>query len=71
DAIERAWALLKQKEAVAKVAELRGMYESMRNAMEELERTDRRLFEAAKTGSDQNEVVTFPKRLRVPTETPP
>ncbi|KAI8823581.1 uncharacterized protein EV422DRAFT_521554 [Fimicolochytrium jonesii] len=71
DTIERAWTLEKQKEAVAKVAELRGMYESMREAMEELEKTDTRLFEAAKSGSDREKVVVFPKRLRVPTETPP
>ncbi|KAI8922028.1 mitochondrial ribosomal protein L28-domain-containing protein [Powellomyces hirtus] len=71
DTIERAWALEKQKEAAAKVAELRGMYESMRAAMEELEKTDSRLFEAAKVGADKDEVVVFPRRLRVPTETPP
>ncbi|KAJ3180106.1 hypothetical protein HDU87_002331 [Geranomyces variabilis] len=71
DAIERAWAIEKQKEAAAKMEELRGMYESMRLAMEELERTDSRLFEAAKVGADREKVVVFPRRLRVPTETPP
>ncbi|TPX70695.1 hypothetical protein SpCBS45565_g01586 [Spizellomyces sp. 'palustris'] len=71
DAIERAWAILKEREAVAKVQELRGMYESMRSAMEELERTDRRLFEAAKVATDREVVVVFPRRLRVPTDTPP
>ncbi|KAJ3159542.1 hypothetical protein HDU86_001551 [Geranomyces michiganensis] len=71
DAIERAWAVEKHKEAAAKTKELRGMYESMRLAMEELERTDSRLFEAAKVGADREQVVVFPRRLRVPTETPP
>lgn len=71
DAIERAWALLKQREAVEKIKELRGMYQSMREAMEELEKTDTRLFEAAKVGASKEEVVVFPRRLRVPTETPP
>ncbi|KAJ3164213.1 hypothetical protein HDU88_005525 [Geranomyces variabilis] len=71
DAIERAWAIEKHKEAAAKMQELRGMYESMRLAMEELERTDSRLFEAAKVGADREKVIVFPRRLRVPTETPP
>ncbi|KAI9095214.1 mitochondrial ribosomal protein L28-domain-containing protein [Phlyctochytrium arcticum] len=71
DTIERAWALHKEREAVAKVAEVRAIYESMRAAMEELEKVDKRLFEAAKVGTDPEEVTVFPRRLRVPTETPP
>ncbi|KAJ3023669.1 hypothetical protein HKX48_001893 [Thoreauomyces humboldtii] len=71
DTIERAWAMEKQKEAAAKVAELRDMYESMREAMVQLEKTDVRLFEAAKVGAARKDVTVFPRRLRVPTETPP
>ncbi|KAJ3281554.1 39S ribosomal protein L28, mitochondrial [Borealophlyctis nickersoniae] len=70
DAIERAWALVKQKEAVERVKEVRAKYTAMRLAMEELERTDARLFEAA-ARVDKEEVKVFPRTLRVPTETPP
>ncbi|KAI9330042.1 hypothetical protein DFJ73DRAFT_809821 [Zopfochytrium polystomum] len=46
----------------------------MRAAMEDLERVDRRLFEG--TGAFMSEkagqgVPLFPRRMRVPTETPP
>ncbi|KAJ3041077.1 hypothetical protein HDV00_009977 [Rhizophlyctis rosea] len=70
DLIERAWVVVKKKEAVQRVAELRAKYECMRKAMEELKKTDTRLFEAA-AQVDRETVTVFPRRLRIPTETPP
>ncbi|KAJ3035989.1 hypothetical protein HK097_003967 [Rhizophlyctis rosea] len=71
--IERAWWIVKQKEAVERMKELKGKYECMRRAMEELERSDERLFRGAKIGKEEREgkVTVFPRTLRVPTETPP
>ncbi|KAI9207703.1 mitochondrial ribosomal protein L28-domain-containing protein [Polychytrium aggregatum] len=67
--IERMWAYEKQQEAVRQVEELKQKYVAMRLAMEELEKTDARLFqEATKTSDD---LVMFPKRMKIPTLTPP
>ena len=74
DTLERAWAHAKTKEACATLAELKAKYRSMREAMEELQRTDARLFAEAKASpilKKTEDLVLFPTQLRVPTETPP
>ncbi|KAJ3091791.1 hypothetical protein HK102_013436 [Quaeritorhiza haematococci] len=73
EVIERMWALTKQREAGAQMEELKRKYISMRKAIEELEKTDRRLFEGAvkREEGDPDAVVQFPRKLRVPTYTPP
>lgn len=69
--IERMWALEKSAEARAIVADVTAKFMRMREAMEELERTDARLFAGANNNEDvaQSAPVTFPRKLRVPTET--
>jgi hypothetical protein len=74
DTIERAWAHAKLKEASTTMDELKRKYRMMRLAMEELERTDARLFAEAKNNpilKKTEDLVLFPTQLRVPTETPP
>ncbi|RKO88520.1 hypothetical protein BDK51DRAFT_15032, partial [Blyttiomyces helicus] len=74
DAIERAWVLVKQREAAEVMAVVRRRHEAMRAAMLELEAVGGRLFEAAvapEPGPPEGSVLVFPKRLKVPTETPP
>nr|KAJ3418134.1 39S ribosomal protein L28, mitochondrial [Polyrhizophydium stewartii] len=68
ETIERAWCLLKKQEADEITAGLRRRFLAMRSAMQELEQLDPRLFEGTQ---GRKEVELFPKRLRVPTETPP
>ncbi|KAJ3191065.1 proteasome core particle subunit beta 2 [Irineochytrium annulatum] len=66
---ERAWSLLKVREAKAEEEALLRKYRAMRLAMEELKKTDERLFAGAMEPNDP--LQCFPRRLRVPTETPP
>ncbi|EGF81195.1 hypothetical protein BATDEDRAFT_7300, partial [Batrachochytrium dendrobatidis JAM81] len=68
ETIERAWCLLKQQESVMTMNALKRKYSAMRAAMEELEKTDSRLFNGT---LEKAEVQLFPKRMRVPTDTPP
>jgi large subunit ribosomal protein L40 len=72
--IERVWCLLKMREEEERKATLEAKYRSMRAAMEELERTDKNLFEGTKRQKDafgRPEMILFPRNLRVPTESPP
>ena len=73
--IERMWALEKWKEAELYSNQLKAQYESMRKAMCALRASDPFLFEGAcKKDVDadgRDKIVSFPKRFRVPTETPP
>ncbi|KAI8847308.1 hypothetical protein BC829DRAFT_355412, partial [Chytridium lagenaria] len=76
--IERVWCLTKIKEAREIEAETLRKYRAMRVAMEELKKTDERLYlgtGAVTEGGgvdEQGRIETlFPRRLRVPTETPP
>ncbi|KAJ3289645.1 hypothetical protein HDU79_003881 [Rhizoclosmatium sp. JEL0117] len=71
--IERMWCHLKTKEAVETEERLARKYLRIRLAMEDLEKNHKELFEGTgqvtQSAIDQGE--TFPRRLRVPTETPP
>ncbi|KAJ3025955.1 UNVERIFIED_CONTAM: hypothetical protein HDU68_006427 [Siphonaria sp. JEL0065] len=71
--IERMWCHIKTKEAVATEERLARKYIRMRAAMEELKLNHPDLFkgtgQVTSSAIDQGE--TFPRRLRVPTETPP
>lgn len=73
--IEKAWALHLSLKAQHVRDGLRSKYESMREAMLELENTDQRLFDAAtvKDISESGDPIypQFPGRLRPPTETAP
>ncbi|KAJ1549621.1 hypothetical protein HK405_004266 [Cladochytrium tenue] len=74
EVVERTWALVKEREAQAVRDDLRSKYRCMRAAMEELERTDKRLFVGTGAFAKKartEELVLFPRTLRVPTETPP
>ncbi|KAJ3072139.1 hypothetical protein HDU98_004151 [Podochytrium sp. JEL0797] len=71
--VERMWCHLKAKEAVDTETRLAKKYLRIRMAMEDLEANHKDLFEGTAQVSasaiDQGEI--FPRRLRVPTETPP
>ncbi|KAI8807585.1 hypothetical protein BJ742DRAFT_812144 [Cladochytrium replicatum] len=73
--IERMWALEKLEEARSDMEALKRKYRAMRFAMLELEKLDERLFAGAISGglADDGDTsyVTFPRNLRIPTETPP
>ena len=81
--IERVWSLLKSRESQEQEISLLKKYRSMRAALEELKETDERLFRgtgvmeshaADSENSDDNtlkEPILFPRRLKIPTETPP
>ncbi|KAI8808338.1 hypothetical protein BJ742DRAFT_809431 [Cladochytrium replicatum] len=73
--IERMWALEKLEEARSEMDALKRKYRAMRLAMLELEKVDERLFGGAISGglADEGDTsyVTFPRNLRIPTETPP
>jgi large subunit ribosomal protein L40 len=66
--IHRAWLLFKRAERIARERELERQYNKIRDACEELKRTDERLFRNAVS---KKEVGTFPIELRIPTDTPP
>ncbi|KXS21512.1 hypothetical protein M427DRAFT_91407, partial [Gonapodya prolifera JEL478] len=68
--VERAWTLVQQQRKQLQQDDLRRKYWAMRRAMDELEKTDSRLFQGAMDNADA-EVQTFSTRLRVRTETPP
>ena len=69
DAVERVWCLLKKKEAVDQQLQLNSKFMAMRDAMNELQRIDKRLFDGC--NSTQDSMQLFPTNLRIPTETPP
>ncbi|ORX99518.1 hypothetical protein K493DRAFT_313200 [Basidiobolus meristosporus CBS 931.73] len=66
--IELAWKLLEKKQHLTRQAELEAKYNAMRAANLELERTNERLFRQAQM---KDKHVTFPKKLRTLTDTPP
>jgi large subunit ribosomal protein L40 len=66
--IHRAWLLFKRTERIARERELERQYNKIRDACEELKRTDERLFRNA---IGKKEIATFPIELRIPTDTPP
>ncbi|KAF8245284.1 hypothetical protein K440DRAFT_634806 [Wilcoxina mikolae CBS 423.85] len=66
--IHRAWQLFKNAERVARERELERQYNKIRDACEELAKTDERLYRVA---LGKKEVGTFPIELRIPTDTPP
>lgn len=65
ETIERAWAVKKIKERAFVRGRLIEYYRSTRNAMEELQKTDDRLFQGATENS--NEFFLYNKRMRIPT----
>ncbi|RUS32973.1 mitochondrial ribosomal protein L28-domain-containing protein [Jimgerdemannia flammicorona] len=67
ETIERAWKLVKMLEREARDADLERKFRKMREAMVELERTNPKLFRGAMLG---NRHVTFPRQMKIPTETP-
>ncbi len=67
EVIERMWCLEKQREADRLQTSLKNKYVAMRSALEALEKVDKRLFDEAIRKEEK--VVTFPLKLRVPTET--
>ncbi|TPX41370.1 hypothetical protein SeLEV6574_g06121 [Synchytrium endobioticum] len=82
DTIERAWAVARMDEKTAILHDVRCKYAAMRRAMLALKELDMRLFEGALTHNGRQsrssldpahdeEVLVFPKRLRVPTHAPP
>lgn len=76
DTVERAWAAHSILAAKATVESLKARYTALRRAMEELEKTDSKLFNAAKNESNplrarEEDLVLVPPTLRIPTETPP
>jgi hypothetical protein len=75
DVIEKTWVLYLEEKRREQVLALKKKYQSMRNAMLELEKTDKRLFDGTQVDVESTEEVVsykrFPRRLRIPTETPP
>lgn len=75
DLIEKTWVLYLEEKRRDQVLALKKKYESMNNAMSELEKTDKRLFEGSRVDMESTEEIVkfkrFPRRLRIPTETPP
>ncbi|KAI9344004.1 hypothetical protein BDR26DRAFT_790404, partial [Obelidium mucronatum] len=71
--IERMWCHIKMKEAVETEERLARKYIRMRAAMEDLKQNHFDLFEGTGqvTSSAIDQGETFPRRLRVPTETAP
>ncbi|KAI8609393.1 hypothetical protein BC830DRAFT_1050290, partial [Chytriomyces sp. MP71] len=71
--IERMWAHTKTEEAAKTEARIAAKYRRMRAAMEDLEKNHPSLFEGTgaveKSAIDAGEI--FPRRMKVPTETPP
>ncbi|KAI5788437.1 mitochondrial ribosomal protein L28-domain-containing protein [Geopyxis carbonaria] len=65
--IHRAWNLFRARERKAREEELERVYNKIREACEELGKTDARLYRIALAKKD---VGTFPIELRIPTDTP-
>jgi len=65
--IHRAWQLFMRQQRVSREQELERQYNKIRDACEELAKTDERLYRIAiaKKG-----VQTFPIEMRIPTDTP-
>lgn len=68
ETIERAWKLVKMLERETRDAELERKFRAIREAMLELERTNDKLFRGALV---RNRHITFPRQMKIPTETPP
>lgn len=68
DTIHRAWQLLQLKGREQRQVELEKQYNKMREACNELEKADKRLFQAAMT---KPKTLRYPVEMRVPTDTPP
>ncbi|KAJ3325353.1 hypothetical protein HDV06_004212 [Boothiomyces sp. JEL0866] len=68
DLVERMWAIKKQTEHQEFIDSIKRRYTAMRKANEALEKLDKRLFEGT---LQKNEVESFPRKLRIVTETPP
>ncbi|KAJ3109987.1 39S ribosomal protein L28, mitochondrial [Physocladia obscura] len=73
EVIERMWCRLKTIEAIEIEERLQRKYLRVRLAMEDLEKNHKELFEGTGqvTLSAIDEGAMFPRRLRIPTETPP
>lgn len=70
EVIERAWAISKIKEMVKYRTRLIEYYRSIRRAMEELEKTNKRLFLAASKPSETGEDFLYSRQIRLPTHSP-
>ncbi|KAK6512367.1 hypothetical protein TWF481_001255 [Arthrobotrys musiformis] len=66
--IQQAWLLFKRKQKTERELELERQYNKIHDACEELKRCDERLFRIA---TDKKGVGTFPREMRIPTDTPP
>ncbi|KAK9768625.1 hypothetical protein K7432_000610 [Basidiobolus ranarum] len=66
--IDMAWNLVQKKQHEKRLSELEAKYKSMRAANVELENTNERLFKQAQL---KDKHITFPKKLRTLTDTPP
>ncbi|KAL7270461.1 hypothetical protein RUND412_006832 [Rhizina undulata] len=66
--IHRAWILFRLQERISRERELERQYNKIRDACEELAKTDGRLYRIALS---KKEVGTFPIEMRIPTHTPP
>ncbi|KAF3157699.1 hypothetical protein TWF106_001815 [Orbilia oligospora] len=66
--IQQAWLLFKHKQKAERELELERQYNKIHDACEELKRCDERLFRIA---TDKKGVGTFPREMRIPTDTPP
>jgi large subunit ribosomal protein L40 len=67
ETIERAWKLHQNQERERRNRELEKKFRKMNAAMNELEKTNDRLFKAAIVKSRH---ITFPREMKIPTETP-
>ncbi|KAH8555842.1 mitochondrial ribosomal protein L28-domain-containing protein [Umbelopsis sp. PMI_123] len=67
ETIERAWKLHQNQERERRNRELEKKFRKMHAAMNELEKTSDRLFKAAIVKSRH---ITFPREMKIPTETP-
>lgn len=65
--IHRAWQLFKRNERMSRERELERQYNKIREACEELARTDGRLYRVSLSKKD---IGTFPIDIRIPTDTP-
>jgi hypothetical protein len=67
--LERLYCLNLQIEKSKQMQMLKDNYQSMNNAMNALFKIDQRLFKGSLVKLNEHKV--FPKRMRIPTETPP
>ncbi|KAK6349154.1 hypothetical protein TWF730_009908 [Orbilia blumenaviensis] len=66
--IQQAYLLFKHKQKAERERELERQYNKIHDAVEELKRCDERLYRIA---TDMKGVGTFPREMRIPTDTPP